>query len=75
MKTFSSSAGFKVLGETMTVKELREKLSEYPDDMPVFGEWEGCYGFIIPQNFSTVRTGKGYADDICDCLLIDVNDY
>lgn len=32
--------------QTMTVSELRARLAEYPDDMPVFPTWEGVYASI-----------------------------
>lgn len=50
MKTFRYKLGH-VAGETMTVAELRAKLAEYPDDMPVFGVWEGCEGYIMCDSF------------------------
>ncbi len=74
MKTFRHSRG-SVAGKTMTVAELRRKLEEYPDDMPVFGEWEGVRGFITPESFSTNLVSKGHKDDACVSLLIDVEDY
>jgi hypothetical protein len=51
MKTYTAPNG-KTIGVTMTVKELREKLAEYPDEMPVFGEWEGVQGYIVPEDFT-----------------------
>lgn len=74
MKTFRHELGH-TAGQTMTVAELRAKLSEYPDDMPVFGEWEGCHGYVTAEGFSVERVDKGHKDDACDCLLIWVERY
>jgi len=74
MKTFHHKLGHEA-GKTMTVSELREKLNEYPQDMPVFGTWEGCNGYIESINFIVERTHKGNPDEACDCLLIDVEQY
>ena len=72
MKQFRYEMGH-VAKETMTVRELREILSAYPDDMPVFGEWEGVYGDIRPDWFSVEGCGYGFAEDQCDVLLINVD--
>ena len=37
---------------TYTVGELIEKLKEYPEDLPVFAEWEGIRTSIYPTCFS-----------------------
>ena len=74
MKTFRYPLGHEA-GKTMTVADLKNKLAEYPDDMPVFGEWEGVHGYVIPENFSIENTSKGHPDESCDCLIIDVEDY
>lgn len=56
---------------TMTVAELREKLAEYPDDMPVLFEWEGQR---IPAGPFTVEVfPKREHPDACDCLIIGVD--
>lgn len=75
MKTFRYELGH-VAGQTMTVAELREKLNEFPQDMPVFGLWETCAGYIRPDSF-LVEKGytKGHPDDAEDCLFIDVEAY
>ena len=74
MKTFRYELGH-VAGNTMTVKELRDALAEFPDDMPVMAEWEGCHAYIEGSNFAVEKVGKGCAADDCDGLLIDVNRY
>ena len=74
MKTFRYPAGH-VAGATMTVAELRSRLSDYPDEMPVFGTWETVNGYIRPENFSVETVSKGYVADACSCLLIDVEQY
>jgi hypothetical protein len=60
---------------TMTVGELKKKLDEYPDEMPVFGEWEGVHGIINPDGFETEWPTWWHEEDQCDCLRIDVEDY
>jgi hypothetical protein len=74
VKTFHYQLGH-VAGETMTVAELRAKLSEYPDDMPVFGYWEGCCGYVRPNRFTVEPQDKGDSKEECACLLIDVEEY
>lgn len=74
MKTFRYELGHEA-GKTMTVAELKKKLDGYPDDMPVFGTWEGVRGYVVPKNFSVEKVSKGHPDDRCDCLLIDVEGY
>lgn len=74
MKTYHHALGHEA-GSTMTVKELREKLAEYPDDMPVFGTWEGVNGWIRADCFSVEVTHKGDASEACPALLIDVEEY
>jgi hypothetical protein len=60
----------------MRVSELREKLKEFPQDMPVFGYWETCAGYIRPESFVVEpRYTKGHQDDAEDCLFIDVEAY
>lgn len=74
MKTFHYDGGHEA-GTTMTVAELRAKLAEYPDDMPVFAEWETCRGYMTPDDFAVERVHKGNPAEECDCLVIDVNGY
>ena len=74
MKTFRHQLGHEA-GNTMTVAELREALSEYPQDMPVFGAWEGVFGYIEKDKFFVQSTHKGDRRDECECLLIDVEEY
>lgn len=57
--------------KTMTVSELKAALSKYPDDMPVWAEWEGCLAHIGVDNFIQGKIGP---DDI-DVLVINVDDY
>lgn len=64
MKTFDDGH------ETMTVGELRAKLSEYPDDMPVLTAWEGQS--VSVRNFEVRLFG---ATDRCDTLFIDADNY
>ena len=74
MKTFRYPKGH-VLGTTMTVAELREKLNEFPQDMPVIAQWEGTWNFFESSNFDVVRSSEGWShsEDACDVLIIDVD--
>lgn len=74
MKIFRYPAGHKA-GQTMTVGELKMRLSEYPDNMPVIAEWEGCHAYIEPEMFEVMSVCKGFKEDQCDGLVIDVNLY
>ena len=56
----------------MTVSELREKLNEYPQDMPVIAQWEGTWNHFTPESFRLGRHMYCHADDVCDVLIIDV---
>jgi hypothetical protein len=76
MKTFRYSTHDKFpIGSTMTVSELREKLNEYPQDMPVLATWEGIHTFFAPESFKVERYGGGsiHHEDACDCVVIDVD--
>lgn len=74
MKTFRylGSTGTKT---TMTVKELQDKLAEYPDDMPVLATWEGVYAPITADSFTTAPYTRCLAEDACPVLEIDVDNY
>jgi hypothetical protein len=74
VKTYHYALGHEG-GSTMTVKELRGKLAEYPDEMPVFGTWEGVTGYIRPDCFSVETVHKGDIKEAEPTLLIDVEDY
>jgi hypothetical protein len=58
--------------KTMTVAELRAKLAEYPDDMPVWATWEGVLAYFDPTSFSIDPVYK--SGDV-NCLVIDVESY
>lgn len=74
MKTFKYQAGHDS-PPTMTVAELREKLNEYPQDMPVFATWESVLAYVQPESFVVERVHKGGADEAVDCVVIDVEQY
>jgi hypothetical protein len=74
MKIYTNRWGQEI-GQTMTVKELREKLAEYPDDMPVFGGYEGVKGCINPGSFEVAEYTRCRVQDEQPCLMIDVEDY
>ena len=57
---------------TMTVAELREKLNEFPQDMPVLAAWESICCEFRPDGFKVERYGD-HPDDACDSLMIDVD--
>jgi len=63
--------------QTMTVKELRDFLSQFPDDMPVAATWEGVVAPILSENFEPrnakwKRIGK---EEKGDRVVVDVEDY
>jgi len=69
MRTFTHSPHLHTT--TMTIAELRSKLADYPDDMPVLFEWEGQR---LPACFFSVEVYPAPDHpDACDCLVIDVN--
>jgi len=70
MKTFYYSNGVK-RGETLTIKELREGLAKYPDDMPVMAEWEGHYVPVKMGCEGIVYEGNG---DEIEALILDADD-
>jgi hypothetical protein len=74
LKTFKYQAGHDT-PPTMTVSELREKLNEYPQDMPVFATWEGVWAYIQPEAFVVEKVHKGGPDLPVDCVVIDVEQY
>lgn len=73
-RAFRYPAGH-LAGTTLTVAGLRAVLEKYPADMPVFAEREGVHAFVKDDAFSVSVTGKGFPDDQCEALIIDVNDY
>ncbi len=54
---------------TMTVKELKEFLSTYPDDMAVMSTWESVTSPIRAENAELMTFG----DEIA--LVFDVENY
>lgn len=73
MKEFHTQRGHVAL-TTMTVAELRAALTQYPDDMPVIGTWEGQ---VKPINLAAMSVDPwsygGVPDERTDCLFIDVD--
>jgi len=74
MKEFRYAKGHKA-GETMTVGELVEALSNYPNDMPVMAGWEGVCAYVDSANFEVVCVDKGHEGDQEECLVIDVENH
>jgi hypothetical protein len=72
MKTFRYALGHNAL-TTMTVGELRAKLAQYPDDMPVLGTWEGTSNPFRQDGFNVEHYHCGKIEDECDALMIDVD--
>jgi hypothetical protein len=72
VKTFRYPKGH-LRGSTMTVAELREKLNQYPPDMPVIAQWEGTWNMIEYDAFDVEHENYCHPDDMCDCLVIDVD--
>jgi hypothetical protein len=73
MKTFRYKLGHEGI-QTMTVSELREKLNQFPQDMPVLATWETVITPFRPDRFKVERYGEHH-EDACDCLVIDVDQY
>lgn len=58
---------------TMTIKELRDALGDFPGDMPVYATWEGQWARIERSNMSLSKS-VGSADSARQyVLLIDVD--
>jgi hypothetical protein len=74
VKRFRYAHGKFDQGVTMTVAELREKLNDFPQDMPVLATWESVITFFTHDNFKVERYGDHH-EDACDCLVIDVDQY
>lgn len=58
--------------ETMTIAELREELSRYPDDMAVLATWEGIYTAFNVDNIDIDYIAHVHPDDAQNCVIIDV---
>ena len=71
MKEFRYPAGHSA-GKTATVKEMREFLTRFPDDMPVMATWEGVWAYVDPENAEVEKVTKGNDADACKCLVFDV---
>lgn len=41
--------------KSMTVKELKDKLNTYPEDMYVFAQWEGQNKIFMSENFEIIE--------------------
>lgn len=72
MKTFRYEKGH-VCGETLTVGEMRSLLYYYPEDMPMIATWEGTLNFFTENSMRILTVSKGFKEDECECLVIDVN--
>ena len=75
MKTYHYPLGHEA-GKTFTVKELRAFLKNFPEDMPVFVEWEDCAVYLIPEA-AQIKNGihKGQPSESVPALVFDVNIY
>ena len=63
-----------VAQQTLTVGELKEALASYPDDTPVFAEWEGQTVDILMDRIKVEeRIDFGVASESCDILTINVD--
>jgi len=58
----------------MTVKELKDKLKDYPKDMPVFMTWEGVLAYLT-DDFCVKLVNKGKKSESCSCLIINAENY
>lgn len=48
--------------KTLTVGELRKRLEDFPDDLPVYLTWEGTF-HEIEDRLVTIETSAGRFDD------------
>lgn len=73
MKIFRYELGHNAM-ETMTVGELIKYLKDFPEEMPVLAQWEGCHN---PLNEAAINPSfhTGKTEDACDVLVFDVNNY
>lgn len=59
---------------TTSVKQLRDALAKYPDDMPVVPTWEGIFTEFRLDRLEVAHTKIKYNDEKPqDILVIDVN--
>ena len=58
--------------KTMTVSELINCLNKFPQDMPVFAEWEGVFAPIREEN---IEINDPMPHEKIDALIIYVEDY
>jgi hypothetical protein len=57
---------------TMTVLELKNYLSKFPENMPIVATWEGVSAAICDNNFSVHEIDQYYPEKT---LEIDVESY
>lgn len=69
MKTYYYEDGREIYS-TMTVGELRAKLAEFPEDMPVLATWESVRTPFLADSFQI-----GGAPDKSAALIIDVDQW
>ncbi|WBC28629.1 hypothetical protein TPMD04_9 [Thiohalocapsa phage LS06-2018-MD04] len=63
--------------QTMTAKELRDFLFQFPDDMPVAATWEGVVAPILPGNFEprNAKWERLEKREKGDRVVVNVEDY
>ena len=61
--------------KTMTVKDLISALEAYPDEMPVYAEWEGVHAYLAACNFTVSTAIKFPGGKLVPSLIIDVGEY
>lgn len=72
MRVFHYKSGI-VAGVTMTVGELIAHLQQYPAELPVLAEWQGCLSYVNPAGFEIRMVEKCY--EHIPSLVIDVEKY
>jgi hypothetical protein len=81
MKTFHYPLGHEDFS-TLTVAELKEILSKYPDEMPVLATWEGIFTPFCNEHYpnepeynsiKVVTPDLWMPQDNIPCLIFDVD--
>jgi hypothetical protein len=62
-------------GSTLTVEELRNILSQYPNDMPVLATWEGLHICLHPNSFEATDDISMLPENGGKVLVVDVDNY
>jgi hypothetical protein len=62
-------------GSTLTVGEISDILSQYPNDMPVLATWEGIHICLNSQSFEATDAIGILPENGGKVLVINVDDF